>query len=433
MNTEDRQAAERRVAAWIHESAPTPPMDLAARLLERTRTVPQRNKGGITNMFAIRAVGVAAVLAAAVVVGLGLSRVTGPPTTVGTPPPGEASPSPTPAPVPSDASPAPPSESAAATPSPVAAEPGRIAFQANRDNDTSGIYLIDADGSRVVQLVDDPAVYEMDPIWSPDGSLIAYTTWGGDGSLQGGVFIIDVRGGEPVQVDDAFAYGPAVWSPDGAMLAVGGDGSSRGIAVYDVAEQRLDRLSEDGGTAPHWSPDGSRIAYNVAPPNDIRIVEVASREVRNVTDDAWDDSVARWTDDGTQLVFVSDRDTDQTKGSSRSWIVDADGGEPELLGEPVLAFAYWPSPDGEWLAYATEDGGELRLSRADGSQDRAVHPTIPADQGPSWASDSSAIVFSNAGEAPRDLFLMRVDAEAAEQLTDDPADESAPNWGSPEA
>lgn len=433
MNTEDRQAAERRVAAWIHESAPTPPMDLAARLLERTRTVPQRNEGGIMNMFAIRAVSVAAVLAAAVVVGFGLSRVIGPPTTVGTPAPVEASPSPRPAPLPSDASPAPPSESAAATPSPVAAEPGRIAFQANRDNDTSGIYLIDADGSRVVQLVDDPSIHEMDPVWSPNGSWIAYTTMRADGSLAGGVFMVDVSGGDPVQVDDNFAYSPAVWSPDGSMLAVGGDGSSRGIGVYDVDEQRLDRLTEDGGTAPHWSPDGTRIAYNMAPPNDIRIVDVASRDVRNVTDDPWNDSVARWTDDGTRLVFVSDRDTDQTKDSRQSWVVDLDGGEAQLLGEPVLAFAHWPSPDGEWLAYASEDAGELRLSRADGSQDRAVHPTLPADQGPSWAADSSAIVFSNAGEAPRDLFLMRVDADAAEQLTDDPADEGSPNWGPPGA
>ncbi len=433
MNTEDRQAAERRVAAWIHESAPTPPMDLAARLLERTRTVPQRNKGGIMNMFAIRALGVAAVLAAAVVVGFGLSRVIGPPTTVGTPAPVEASPSPRPAPVPSDASPVPPSESAAATPSPVAAEPGRIAFQANRDNDTSGIYLIDADGSNVVPLVDDASIHEMDPVWSPNGSWIAYTTMSADGSLAGGVFMVDVSGGDPVQVDDNFAYSPAVWSPDGSMLAVGGDGSSRGIGVYDVDEQRLDRLTEDGGTAPHWSPDGTRIAYNVAPPNDIRIVDVASGDVRNVTDDPWNDSVARWTDDGTRLVFVSDRDTDQTKDSQQSWVVDAGGGEAQLLGEPVLAFAHWPSPDGEWLAYASEDGGELRLSRGDGSQDRAVHPTLPADQGPSWAADSSAFVFSNLAEVSRDIYLMRVDADAPEQLTDDPADESAPNWGPPGA
>jgi dipeptidyl aminopeptidase/acylaminoacyl peptidase len=198
-----------------------------------------------------------------------------------------------------------------------------------------------------------------------------------------------------------------------------------------VPEARFESLTEDGGTAPLWSPDGSRIAYNVAPPNDIRIVEVASGETRNLTEDAWNDSVARWSEDGTRLVFVSDRDTDQAEGSSRSWIVSGDGGEPELLGEPVTGFAHWPSPDGEWLAYVAPDDTGLHLSRANGSEDRVVHATEPADEGASWASDSSAFVFSNAGEAPRDIFLMRVDADAPQQLTDDPADESAPNWGPP--
>lgn len=436
MNMEDRLAAEDRVADWLNESAPTPANDLAARLLLRTRTLPQRNEGGIRNMFAMRAIGVAAVVVAAIVAGVSVSRVVGPPP-VGTQVPVETSPSPTSSPAQSEAVSTPSPESPTATPSPASqtptsppasVNPGRIAFQANRADETSGIYVMDADGSNVVQVVDNPSIHEMDPVWSPDGSMIAYITLSADGSLEGGVFIVDAAGGESVQVDDAYPYAPAVWSPDGSMLAIGGDGGTRGIGVYDVAASRLDQLTDDGGTAPLWSPDGSQIAYTAAVPNDIRVVAVATGETRDVTTDEWNDSLARWTDDGTQLIFVSDRDTDQAKGSERTWVVNADGGEPELLGEPVLAFAHWSSPDGEWLVYAAEDGSGLRLSRADGSEDRAVHPMTPADQGPSWASDSSAFVFSNTGEAPRNILLMRVDARAPEQLTDDPADESAPNW-----
>jgi len=327
-------------------------------------------------------------------------------------------------PVPSNASAAQslqPPESGA----PVENVAGRIAFQANLANETSGIYVMDADGSNVVQLIDDPAIHELDPTWSPDGALIAYTAMSADGSLAGGVFVIDPAGTEPILVDGAFAYTPPAWSPDGSLLAVGGDGSERGIGMYDVARGELERLTEDGGTAPHWSPDGSSIAYNVA--TDVRTVQVASGEVHDVTADDWNDVMGYWTDDGARLVFVSDRDTDQAAGSRQSWIVDADGGEPELLGGPVIAFAHWPSPDGAWLAYAADDG--LHLSRADGSEDRSISTTIPADQGPSWAPDSTAFVFSTATEEARDLFIMRVDGEAPEQLTFDPSDESAPSWG----
>ena len=426
MNMEDRQAAERRLADWLNETAPVPPTDLTDRILAHTSTLPQQGRGGIMDMFPFRALAVAAVVVAAVVIGLNLSRVIGPEPPIG------ASSSPT-----NDASEsieptATPPASGEATSSPAATEPGRIAFQADRENETSGIYVMNPDGSNVVQLVDDPAVYEMSPIWSPDGSLIAYITMSADGTMQGGVFIVDPEGGQPVLVDDNYAYARATWSPDGSMLAMGGDGSERGIGVYHVAEARFESLTDDGGTAPLWSPDGSRIAYNVAPPKDIRIVDVVTGETRNLTDDTWNDSVARWSEDGTQLIFVSDRDTDQSRDSSRSWIVSAEGGEPELLGDdPVLAFARWLSPDGEWLAYLHPDGSGLHLSRADGSEDRVVHPTGPADEGASWASDSGAFVFSNAGEAPRDIFLMRVDADAPQQLTDDPADDSAPNWGPP--
>lgn len=422
MNTEDRQAVERRVADWLNGTAPEPPAGMSARLLEATRTLPQRGSGGIST-FAARAAGLAAIVVAAVVIGLSLSQVLRPPT-VGETPPAVSSPTTTRVPT----EPAPPSASTA-TPAPSAAgRPGRIAFQANRANDTSGIYLMDADGSNVVQLVDDPEVYEMDPIWSPDGSRIVYTTMTANGSLSGGVFLIDPAGGEPVQVDDNYAYTVPVWSPDGSMIALAGNGGApTGIAVYSVADGTHQQLTTDGGTTPHWSPDGTRIAYDGAPPNDIHIVDVATGETRNVTDDPWNDSVGRWTSDGTQLVFVSDRDTDQTKGSERSWIVSADSGEAELLGEPLLGFAYWLSPDGAWLAYGADDG--LHLSRADGSEDRLVYSALPADQGPSWAPDSSAFVFSNLTEAPREILVMRIGADAPEALTDDPADDSAPNWG----
>jgi len=62
-----------------------------------------------------------------------------------------------------------------------------------------------------------------------------------------------------------------------------------------------------------------------------------------------------------------------------------------------------------------------------------VYAAIPADQGPSWAADSSAFVFSSLTEAPREILVMRVDADAPEALTDGPADDSAPNWGPEES
>lgn len=417
MNADDRRATETELASWLEASAPALEADVAARMIARTRGTAQRGAASWTPWL-LRTAGAAAAVAVAVAVGLGLSRLIGPPPQTGTPPPAVTSATPSASPAASDS----PEASAA----PAAPQPGRIAFQGNRANETSGIYLMDADGSNVVQLVDDPAIHETDPVWSPDGSLIAYLTMAADGSARGGVFVIDPDGGEPQGVAGGLAYGAPTWSPDGSMLALGGDGGApSGISIWTPGE--LQQLTFDGGTAPHWSPDGTRIAYNVSGPNDVAVLDLRGGTTVRLTSDAANDTVGRWTDDGARIVFASDRGTGGTKGEQRSWVVDAAGGEPELLGDRFEAFAWWPSPDGVWLAYGAADG--LHVSRADGSEDRLVQSGLPGDQGPSWAANSSAIVFSGTGEEPRELWMMAVDAAEPVRLTDDPADDSAPSWG----
>ncbi len=87
MNAEDRQAAERRIEAWLNETAPEPPTGMTNRLLAHTAGLPQRTRGGIFDMFAIRAVAVATVVATATVIGLTIANVIGPEPPVGTPGP----------------------------------------------------------------------------------------------------------------------------------------------------------------------------------------------------------------------------------------------------------------------------------------------------------------------------------------------------------
>ena len=66
---------------------------------------------------------------------------------------------------------------------------GRIAFLSER-NFNSDIYVMNADGSGLTRLTNDPA-FDTDPAWSPDGSQIAFHSLR-DGNLE--IYVMNADG-----------------------------------------------------------------------------------------------------------------------------------------------------------------------------------------------------------------------------------------------
>jgi dipeptidyl aminopeptidase/acylaminoacyl peptidase len=158
----------------------------------------------------------------------------------------------------------------------------RVVYAINGGKTPSSIYVIDANGGTPRELLTagfrypDPGDKENGPFrswlyyptFSPDGTKIAYFDGFGDNSHS--LRVVNDEGGDlRVLVGDMEAYRMSnlAWSPDGTRLAFGR--IHEGIYTIGVDGSGLTLVIPDG-VYPHWSPDGSRISYELYswPPND---------------------------------------------------------------------------------------------------------------------------------------------------------------------
>jgi tricorn protease len=141
---------------------------------------------------------------------------------------------------------------------------------------------------------------------------------------------------------------PAV-SRDAVAFEYGGDlwvvGRSGGQA------RRL-TATPDAETEPHFSPDGSLIAFSrISGGNaDVYVVPTAGGDPKRLTWHPGLDRVRGWSPDGKRVVFASDRTSAPQVSYLRLWSVPADGGFEEPLPMP-RAFSGTYSPDGRRVAY----------------------------------------------------------------------------------
>jgi Tol biopolymer transport system component len=143
-----------------------------------------------------------------------------------------------------------------------------VAYRSNPDpaSDAADIWIVGLDGAAPRNLTGDPGGDNWAPAWSPDGTMLAFSSAREDGTLALWTVRPDGSGLRRVTQEHC-EY--ADWSPDGTQLVCAapvGAGGPYDLWVVDAASGVRRQLTDTPETefAPVWSPDGTRIAFQAA-------------------------------------------------------------------------------------------------------------------------------------------------------------------------
>jgi Tol biopolymer transport system component len=297
---------------------------------------------------------------------------------------------------PSVVKPSPPAAATTAGASPTASDAGHpfAGEEAWIAYNTDEVRLIHPDGTDDHEVAADVPEEHLHPNWSPDGSRLVFTRRSAKDILYELDVATDVA--RVLWPCDGRCLGDdeAVYSPDGSRIAFiralgpfqDGQPADCSLWLGDPATGEVERLTSTPGcsfreTFPHWSRDGSRLAYyrgvytqtGATTATALYVLDVATGEETKLTDDALFAGDSDWSADDEWLVFSTYPLNDFQQGRvSDLYRIQPDGTGLEPLtdyGTPGLR-ATQPryTPDGEWILFTavTPQSRELWVMPAQG-------------------------------------------------------------------
>jgi uncharacterized repeat protein (TIGR01451 family) len=273
----------------------------------------------------------------------------------------------------------------------------QLAFHSDRD-DQLDIHRMNADGTGRRRLSEDEGT-DRNPVWSPDGSRVAFESDREHGTFD--IHVMDANGNGETNLTNhpAGDINPA-WSPDGSRIAfISGRDSNTEIYVMNFDGTGLTNLtnSPEAEHALVWSPDGTRIGF-VRERNfnlDIFVMNADGSGQVALTNDLASDFDPAWSPNGSRITFNTFRD-----GNWEIYVMNPDGtGQINITNHPATDLEPEWSPDGSRLVFRSERHGnaEIHVMNADGSGQKRLTTDPQFDQCPTWSPDGKLIAFTRTG------------------------------------
>jgi Tol biopolymer transport system component len=213
------------------------------------------------------------------------------------------------------------------------------------------LWVMNADGSNQHPLLNDPGFDDEAPSFSPDGSHVIFSRCGPlDGEFPCAIYRVSVDGTcleSVTRVHIERSDFEPVYSPDGSTIAFDSFGR-RGIlgAIYlmDPDGSRVRELTPPvvGAFRSDWSPDGQTLAFSnhcCNPPlSSILTIRADRTKLRHLTHNGGTlvDDAASWSPEGDEIVF---RRANPLDGSGGIFIVNVRSGLERMVHQiPATKF-----------------------------------------------------------------------------------------------
>ncbi|MGC2230616.1 MAG: hypothetical protein WBA09_03870, partial [Candidatus Acidiferrum sp.] len=317
-----------------------------------------------------------------------------------------------------------------------------------------------------------------DAVLSPDSHRIAYTVilYNRPGRPSPQLWIMDIASQKSTVIGgETDVAGNAHWSPDGKWLAFQGSVREKhGLLLAHADGSDVTELAAMHGTNSPlpgegqditWSPDSKQIAFISSTPDEraaeasgdprvitrylykpdagegmtrfndnqrlhIFAVDMATKQVRQLTKGIYDEHSIDWSPDGKEILFASNHEPNQDEFFNYDIFAlnAADNSIRRLTATEYNEYGPVWSPDGKHIAYrgttrgltdreTTMEDTHVWLMNADGSDRHEIGGVIDARQGePHWSLDSSAVYFTVQERGSYHLVRLPISGGAPEYL-----------------
>ena len=310
---------------------------------------------------------------------------------------------------------------------------GEIAFTEENQEGNADVFSVKPDGTALTNLSNTPAAYNDLPVWSPDGSKIAFESSRDDPvNYFFQIYVMTAAGSGQTRLTNnpGDNFNP-VWSPDGSKIAfMNFDNGNTEIFVMNsdgTGQQNLTNNAAYDFIAA-WSPDSSRIAFESDRDGNIEIYEMnadGSNQV-NLSNDFGTDRSPSWSPDGNRIVFTTSRD-----GNSEVYVMNADGGgQVRLTNNSAQDRNPIWSPTGAMIVFSQSDAGGTRLRTMNTDGSGQVDLTDPSHSPNNfvWSPDGARIAFDSNVNGEMDIYVVDADASNLQRLTTSATRSIGPVW-----